>query len=341
MEVISKIINQKWCVAKHADSGYLTPEHFSWVQEELPTLQDGEFLVRTVYLSLDPTNRIWMMSSDSYLPALKIGDTMRGGGIGIVEESKNPHFKKGTYVQGLVNWQKYIVAHSHSGFSPLEKNPNLPLTAYLGLFGMIGLTSYFGLMDIGKPKANETVLVSTAAGAVGSLVVQIAKAKGCKVVGLTGSDEKCAWLEELGITAINYKKPNLAQKLAEACPNGVDVYFDNVGGEILELALDLMNLGGRIVACGAISQYNNDTPSVAPRNLFLMVSKRLTMQGFIVIDYFPRAAEAYQELGQLLMQGKLQYKVDIVTGLENAVSAVNKLYDGSNQGKLVVKVSEE
>jgi len=311
---------------------------FQWTQEPVRALNDGEFLVHIEYLSLDPTNRGWA-ERDTYLPAVKLGDVMRGGAIGIVEESRNPNFKTGDHVSGLLGWQEYAISDG-TGVAKLPEIPELPLTAHLGLFGHIGLTAYYGLLDVGLPKAGETLVVSGAAGAVGSLVGQIGKIVGCRVVGIAGSDEKCRWLTgELGFdAAINYKTENVLEALKRECPNGIDVAFENVGGQILDSVLALINLGARISLCGMISQYNATDRPQGPANLFMLIVKRARIQGFLVSDYMARAAEAMSKLGGWYVEGKIKYRVDVVEGLEQTPRAVNKLFDGSNQGKLVVKV---
>jgi hypothetical protein len=217
------------------------------------------------------------------------------------------------------------------------------LTAYLGLFGIIGPTAYFGLLDIGQPKAGETLVVSAAAGAVGSLAGQIGKIKGCRVVGIAGSDEKCRWItEELGFdAAINYKTEPVQERLKTHCPDGIDVYFENVGGEILDAVLSLINVRARIVICGLISQYNAKEPVPGPYNFRAILTQRARVEGFIILDYRDRFMEAFEALGRWLAEGKLHYRVDVIDGLENAPRALNKLFDGSNKGKLIVKVSEE
>ena len=330
--------NRQWRLAARP-VGVFKDSDFRWSEEPVPELKEGEFLVHNLYLSLDPTNRGWANETDTYLPAVKLGDVMRGGAIGVVEESRNPNFKNGDHVAGLLGWQDYAVTDG-AGLSKLPEIPGLPLTAHLGLFGHIGITAYFGLLDVGQPKAGETLVVSAAAGAVGSLVGQIGKIVGCRVVGIAGSDEKCRWLtEDLGFdAAINYKKENVAEALKRACPNGVDVDFENVGGEILDAVLAQMNIGARISLCGMISQYNATDRVPGPYNLVMLVVKRARIQGFLVSDYMSRAAEAMTALGRWFMEGKIKYRVDVVEGLEQAPRAVNKLFDGSNQGKLVVKV---
>jgi len=332
--------NRQWLIAARPH-GLVKESDFRWNEASLPELADGQVLVRTIYLSLDPTNRIWMNEADSYLPALRLGDVMRGGGIGVVEESRNSGFAKGDIVQGLLGWQLYSLLDG-AGLTKLPKLP-VPLTAFFGLLGHIGLTAYFGLLDITQPKAGETLVVSTAAGAVGSLVGQIGKIKGCRVVGLAGSDEKCRWIkDDLGFdAAINYKTENVYESLQRHCPQGIDIYFDNVGGAILEAALNLINMHARISVCGQITQYNSDRPAPGPSNLAMLIMKRARMEGFLCFDYTPRAEEAFTQLIGWAMQGKLKYRVDVVEGLENTPRALQKLFDGSNTGKLIVQVGPE
>jgi NADPH-dependent curcumin reductase CurA len=338
---MSALVNHQWRVAARPD-GLIKDSDFRWAEEAVREPGENEVLVRTTYLSLDPTNRVWMNDADSYLPALALGDIMRGAGIGVVAASRSARFAEGDVVQGLLGWQEYAVTNGDE-LLKLPKNAGLPLTAFFGLLGHIGLTAYFGLLDIGEPKPGETLVVSTAAGAVGSLVGQIGKLKGCRVVGLAGSDSKCRWIEdELGFdAAINYKTENVAEALKRHCRGGIDVYFDNVGGEILEAVLNQINMRARIALCGAITQYNASAPSPGPSNLSNLIMKRGRMEGFICFDYVDRAAEASGELIKWLLQGKLKYRVDVVDGLENAPGALRKLFDGSNTGKLLVKAGPE
>ena len=334
-------INRQWCLATRPVD-LIAESNFEWRQEPVPTLEEGQILVRNIYLSLDPTNRGWLNEEENYLPPVAIGEVMRGIGIGVVEQSRNVNFLEGAFVQGFLGWQDYAVTDG-TNLSELPKDPSIPLTAYLGLFGFIGMTAYFGLLDIGKPKVGETLVVSGAAGAVGSLVGQIGKIKGCRVVGIAGSEEKCRWLkDELGFdAAINYKTESVLESLQQHGPDGIDVYFENVGGEILDAVLSLINLRARIVLCGLISQYNATEPVPGPYNFVNILIKRAKLEGFIVLDYFDRAQEALADLGQWYAQGKVQYRVDTIDGLENAPSTINKLFDGTNQGKLIIRVSEE
>jgi NADPH-dependent curcumin reductase len=331
-------INHQWRLAARP-VGMINEMDFQWTEEPVPELQDGQVLIRNLYLSLDPANRGWVREEGSYMAPIPLGTVMPGITVGVVEESRNPNFQAGANVQGFLGWQEYAVSDG-AGLSNLPNNPAIPLTAYLGLFGGIGLTAYFGLLDITDPQPGETLVVSAAAGAVGSVVGQIGKIKGCRVVGIAGSDEKCKWIvDELGFdAAINYKTENISQGLKRTCPKGIDIYFDNVGGEILDAVLAMINLRARISICGMISQYNATSPVPGPYNLINLLVRRAKMQGFIVIDYLPRAQEAIPELIKWHMEGKLKYRVDIVEGLKEAPQAVNKLFDGSNQGKLIIKL---
>jgi NADPH-dependent curcumin reductase len=334
-------VNRQWCLATRP-VGAIAESNFEWKQEPIPTLEEGQILVRNIYLSLDPTNRGWLNEGDNYLPPVAIGEVMRGFCIGVVERSHNAKFPEGTLVQGFLGWQDYAISDG-TDLNQFQKDPSVPLTAYLGLFSFIGMTAYFGLLDIGKPKAGETLVVSGAAGAVGSLVGQIGKIKGCRVIGIAGSEEKCRWLrDELGFdAAIDYKTESVLESLQQHCPDGIDVYFENVGGEILDAVLSLINLRARVVLCGLISQYNATEPVPGPHNLINLVYKRAKLEGFLALDYFDRAQEALADLSEWYAQGKIQYRVDVIEGLENAPSAINKLFDGTNQGKLIIKVSEE
>jgi NADPH-dependent curcumin reductase CurA len=319
--------------------GLFKESDFAWHEAPVPELSNGDVLVRNVYLSLDPTNRVWA-TQDSYMPMVPLGSVMRGGAVGVVEESRNPAFSPGDIVQGLLGWQLYYISNG-ADLSKLPKG--VPLTAFMGVLGHIGLTAYFGLIDIGQPKEGETLVVSAAAGAVGSLVGQIGKIKGCYVVGLAGSDEKCRWLkDDLGFdAAINYRAGNIQQAMKAACPRGIDIYFDNVGGEILEAALNLINLRARIPLCGMISQYTATAPVPGPSNLARLIMCRARIEGFLVTDYLPRAGEAIPHLAQWMQTGRLKFKLDVADGLRAAPLAANKLFEGTNTGKLVVKVSQE
>ena len=330
-------VNHQWRLAARPE-GLIKESDFTWTEEAVPELQEGQFLVRNLYLSLDPTMRMWA-TRDTYLPAVPIGDVMRGGTIGVVEESRNANFKVGDHVSGLLGWQEYAVTDG-KGINALPNLPGVPLTAHFGLFGHIGLTAYFGLLDIGQPKTGETLVVSAAAGAVGSLVGQIGKIKGCRVVGIAGADDKCKWIvDELGFdAAINYKTENVPEALKKHCPNGIDIDFENVGGEIMDAVLAQINLRARVVLCGLISGYNATTPVPGPYNFANILIQRARVEGFIVLDYAPRAMECMMEMGKWLMEGKIKYRIDEVDGLKGAPMALNRLFEGANIGKLVVKI---
>jgi len=334
-------VNRQWRLAARP-VGLIKESDFEWHEEPIPTLGEGKILIRNIYLSLDPANRGWVREVKSYIPPVAIGEVMRGVTIGVVEQSRHADFRAGDIVQGMLGWQEYAVTDG-VGITRLPTDPVLPLTAFLGLFGIIGPTAYFGLLDIGKPKAGETLVVSAAAGAVGSLVGQIGKIKGCRVVGIAGTNEKCHWItEELGFNAaINYKTESVGEGLKTHCPDGIDVYFDNVGGEILDIVLSLINVRARIVICGTISQANAKELVPGPYNFRNILTQRGRVEGFIVLDYVDRFQEAFKDLSRWLAEGKIQYRVDLVDGLENAPRAINKLFDGSNKGKLIIKVSEE
>ena len=333
--------NRQWrLAARHV--GLIKESDFEFHEESVPGLEDGQLVVRNIYLSLDPANRGWVTDQPSYIPPVPLGEVMRGIAVGVVEDSRHPGFQPGDMVQGMLGWQSYLLSDGR-GLQKLPKDTGLPLTASLGILSHIGMTAYFGLLEVGQPKPGETLVVSGAAGAVGSLVGQIGKLKGCRVVGITGSEEKCRWItRDLGFDhAINYKEEPVVEKLQECCPEGVDVYFDNVGGKILDAVLGRINKHARLVICGLISQYNAEEPVPGPFNFANILVNSARVEGFIVLDFLDRAGEALKDLARWLTEGKLQYRVDIVEGLENAPRALNKLFDGSNRGKLIVRVSDE
>ncbi|MDX9741387.1 MAG: NADP-dependent oxidoreductase [Gammaproteobacteria bacterium] len=339
------IINRQWCLATRPQ-GDLDKGNFRMNESPVPTIRDNEFLIRNIYLSLDPTHRLWAREKDSYMPSVKLGDVMRGFTMGVVEKSNHSEYPVGSVVTGVFGWEDYSVSNGEGFVASVTMDPRLPLTARFGLFEHIGLTAYFGIMDILKPKHGETMVVSGAAGAVGSIAVQIGKVMGCRVVAIAGSDEKCAWLkDELGADeAVNYRKGSLSESLAKACPEGVDTFFDNVGGEVLEAVLDRINMYARIAMSGAISQYGRDDEPYVPSNIYNLLNKRALIQGFIVLDYAADKrwwAKAHDDITLWYLQGRMKYRLDVVDGLENAPTAVAKLFKGTNSGKLLVKVSEE
>jgi hypothetical protein len=311
---------------------------FAFEEQDLREPGDGELLVKVQYISLDPAMRGWMNDAKSYVRPIAIGEVIRAFAIGSVVESKHPRFAVGSHVVGMFGLQEYAVS-SGEGLTPVD--PKLaPLPVMLGTLGMPGLTAYFGLLDIGKPVAGNTVVVSGAAGAVGSVVGQIAKIHGCRVVGIAGGADKCRYLGEIGFdAAIDYKAADVKAALREHCPKGIDVFFDNVGGDILDAALTQLALGARIVICGAISQYNNTTPVQGPSNYLSLLVNRASMTGMLVMDYAPRFAAAVGQMAQWMAAGKLRSREDIVPGLAQFPQALLKLFTGENHGKLVLELA--
>lgn len=319
-------------------AGMPTLDNFQTVDTEVPQINDGEVLVRTLYISVDPYLRGRMRPGRSYVPPFEVNEVISSGAVGEVVESRSPQFQTGDIVTGMMGWRLYNVMKA----AELRKVDArvAPVTTALGVLGMPGLTAYFGLLDIGQPKAGETVVVSGAAGAVGMTVCQIAKLKDCRTVGVAGSDEKNRYLKaELGVDAtVNYKTGAVAQALKEACPQGVDIYFDNVGGEVSDAVLPLLNHGARIVLCGQISLYCLDQPDLGPRpQPYLLVNSAL-MKGFIITEYAARFSEGVTQLAQWLAGGKLKYAETIVEGFENTPQAFIGLFSGENLGKQIVKV---
>ena len=302
----------------------------------------GEVLLKNLYLSIDPAIRGWMSEAKSYLPPIGIGEPIRSGTLSKIVESKADGWSVGQVVQALAAWESYSVVSSRMLHGKVGSIEDIPLSTRLSVLGGTGLTAYFGLLAVGKPQKGETVLVSAAAGGVGSIVGQIAKLKGCRAVGLTGSDEKCAWLiEELGYdAAINYKTTNLQPALNEACPRGIDVYFDSVGGEILNTALTRLNHQGRVVICGAISQINEAELPPGPSNYLQLLAKSARMEGFTTLDFTSRYDEARADLARWIREGKIHYRDDIVEGLDKAPAHLLRLFSGEHRGKLLVKLAD-
>jgi hypothetical protein len=327
-------------ILRSRPKGLLAPGDLQLAEAPVPTIQDGQALARVEYLSVDPTMRVWM-AHDSYLPAVAIGEVMRAAGLVEVVESRHKDFKKGDKVVGLTGMQEYCVIDPAGKRSSFRKVPPIPFlsdTAFLGVLGINGITAYFGMMDIAKPQKGETLVVSAAAGATGSIAGQIGKIHGCRVVGIAGGPEKCKWItEDLGFdAAIDYKQPDWKERLAAATPKGVDIDFENVGGEIMHEVLERMNLHGRVVLCGLISGYTKEDPAL--ESFAKVLVKRLRVQGFIVMDYMDRYMDAATQLGKWKMFGKLKDRETIVEGLEKASDAINMLFTGANIGKLIVKV---
>jgi NADPH-dependent curcumin reductase len=311
---------------------------WSYTEEPVRRPDDSEVLVKTQYLSLDPAMRGWMNEGKSYIAPVQIGEVMRAGGVGEVVESRHPDFRAGDHVYGTLGVQEYATL---SGKTLTKVDAKLaPLPVYLGALGMPGMTAYFGLLDVGKPQAGETVVVSGAAGAVGTVVGQIARIKGCRAVGIAGGAQKCEYLtRDLGFdAAIDYKSEDVKKSLRQHCPQGIDVYFDNVGGDILDIALTQLARKARIVICGAISQYNNTSGFKGPANYMSLLVNRASMTGMVVFDYADRYAEAGREMAGWIAAGKLKTREDIVSGLETFPETLLRLFKGENFGKLVLKV---
>jgi NADPH:quinone reductase len=322
-------------------TGFPKPTDFRLVEAPVPEPGSGELLVRTIFLSVDPYMRGRMNDAKSYARPVELGEMMTGGAVGRVVKSNNPRFQEGNIVEGMLGWQEYTVTGG-DGVRRVDTT-GVPASTALGVLGMPGLTAYFGLLDICHPKPGETVLVSGAAGAVGSIVGQIAKIKGCRAVGVAGGDDKVNHVvHDLGFdAAFNYKKTdNYLQKLREVCPDGVDVYFDNVGGPLTDAVFYAMNQHARISICGQISQYNLEKPEPGPRILWKLIEKRARVEGFLVMDYASRYKEGFQDLKKWVQEGKIKYRESIVKGIENTPAAFLGMLQGQNTGKQLVQVSE-
>jgi NADPH-dependent curcumin reductase CurA len=316
---------------------HITPDLFEVVTLETPELQDGEFLLKQTHMSLDPAMRGWMSAdTKSYIPPVGLGEVMRSSGVAEVVESRNAKFPVGAKVAGMIGWTEYAVSNG-KGLRILPEG--VSAEAVLCVLALPGLTAYQGLMEIAKPQAGETLVVSGAAGSVGSMVGQIAKAEGLTVVGTAGSDEKCRWLEEeLGFDkGINYKSESLAKELAAATPNGVDIYFENTGGPVQHIVFSRMNAHGRIIVCGMIADYNTDKPSAGP-NWMNIIRKRLTIRGFTMPDHYDNVPAMSEKLLAYFMAGKLKYRAHKLKGLESAIEGINLLFTGGNTGKLMVEL---
>ncbi|GBG39093.1 NADP-dependent oxidoreductase [Mycobacterium montefiorense] len=322
-------------------TGRIGPNTFELSEEAVPEITDGEALVRVDWISLDPTNRTWINDTPTYLPPVGIGEVMRAGGLGHVVESKNPNYSVGQIVQGLVGWQEYLVVSDTAPLFGVDVADGVSPSAYMGALGTTGLTAWLGIRDIGKPQPGETVVVSAAAGAVGSIAGQLAKADGARVVGIAGGPDKCRLLtEELGFdAAVDYRADDWAAQLRAATPKGIDVDFENVGGVIMDAVFARLNIGARVALCGLISGYNEADPPPGPRAFGNLLIQRATLQGFIVLDHLGRAAEAAGEIAGLIAAGKLTPLETVVEGFEQLPTAINMLFDGKNVGKLMVKTS--
>jgi NADPH-dependent curcumin reductase CurA len=335
------IVNRQVVLAARP-AGFPSLSDFSVVEAAVGSLVEDQILIEVLYLSVDPYMRGRMRAGPSYAPPVEIGQVMSSGGVGRVIQSRNPRFQEGDIIEGMTGWQEYVVTNG-KGFRKVD--PSLaPVSTALGVLGMPGLTAYFGLTDLGKPKAGETVMVSGAAGAVGSAVGQIAKILGCRAVGTAGGEEKVHWLlEDLGFdAAYNYKDvTDHRAKLGDVCPNGIDVYFDNTGGPVTDGVLMRINERARIVLCGQISQYNEEKHPMGPRLLFNLVIKRARIEGFLIFDYAARYREGLEQLGQWVREGKLKYREQFEDGLENTPRAFLEMLRGANTGKMLVRLKPE
>ncbi len=320
-----------------------TPQEVPMLETPVPEAGPGEIVIRNLYMSLDPAIRGWMSDEPNYIEPIPLGTKVWATTVGRVVQSNSPDFQVGDIALGMNAWEDYSCVPAEAA-TRLEDTFGLPLTNFLSILGATGLTAYFGLLDVGEPKEGDTLLVSGAAGAVGSIVGQIGKLKGCRVVGIAGTPEKCRWLlEDCGFDeVINYREcGDLQAAIAEACPDGVDIYWENVGGETLDAVLMNLAQNARIVFCGWIATYNDSEKRAGPRNLWQLLAKSARMEGFVVKDYVPQFPEGIVALGQWLAEGKIVHREHVVDGLENALDAFHMLFDGRNEGKLIVRIGED
>ena len=339
MEALVSAVNHRFVLAERP-VGLPTRSAWNYLEEPVREPAENEIGVRILYISLDPAMRGWMVDRRSYIPPVQIGEVMRALGLGRVVASRNPKFAVGDYVYGALGVQEYAV-NNGSGMRRVDPKA-APLTVYLSALGMPGMTAYFGLVDIGKPQPGETLVISGAAGAVGALVGQIGKIHGCRVIGIAGGPEKCKYLKDLGFdVAIDYKAAgNIYRALQEHCPKGLDIYFDNVGGDMLEAALALLAKKARVVICGAISGYNATTPPKGPANYLSLLVNNASMTGFTIGDYVPRWGEALAQLAAWYASGQLKSREHVVEGIEKFPETLLMLFSGENHGKLVLKVAD-
>ncbi len=334
-----RMVNRQFLLAARP-LGLVKEADFEYREVTVPDIKAGEVLIRTTYISLDPSMRGQMENRADYVAPLEIGDVMRAGGVGVVVRSEHSDYSEGDLVAGTFGMQDYVVADTnHLRLQKLD--PQIDPTMALGVLGGTGMTAYFGLLELGEPKAGDVVVISGAAGATGSVAGQIAKIKGCTVIGMAGSSAKCVWLtDDLGFdAAINYKTQDVAGELDRLCPTGINIYFDNVGGEILDICLARIAMNARVVICGGISRYNATGPLPGPKNYFNLVFRRARMEGFIVIDYVPRFAEAAREMQTWIEEGRLKQRATVIEGFKELPRALIKLFEGYNIGKLMVKTS--
>jgi len=340
---MSDNINRQWLL-KRRPQGMVSVDDFEYRESPMPEadLAAGEILVRNLYLGFDPAMRGWIEDVPSYIPPVALGEPMRAVAVSEVVASENETYPIGSLVQGMYCWQDYAVARPGDMMQPQALPAGTPPTIPLSIMGITSVTAYFGLLDVGQPKEGETVLVSGAAGATGSVVAQIAKIKGCRVIGIAGGSEKWQWLKERCCVdeTIDYHSEDVGARLGELCPTGIDVFFDNVGGDILEAGIEHIANFGRIALCGGIAGYNDTEPRPGPRNMMHLVTRRVRMEGFVVMDYLDRMDEAMADLMTWLGEGKLAWREDVQEGFENIPSTLLRLYDGRNQGKQMLKLAD-
>jgi NADPH-dependent curcumin reductase CurA len=327
--------NRQW-ILKSRPVGMVKESDFELVSTPIPKVGEGQILIRNRILSMEPAMRGWLDDKPNYLPPVPIGGVMRGITAGEVVDSNLDGYSKGDLVSGMLGWQEYAISDASARPIPRGVDPKLVLS----VLGLTGVTAYYGLLEIGQPKDGDTVVVSGAAGATGSVVGQIAKLKGCRVIGIAGGNEKCAWLTDKAHfdATIDYKSEDVDARLEALCPDGIDVFFDNVGGLILDSALGRLAHGARVVVCGSISGYNAAERPPGPANYYNIVQKRARMEGFVVLDYMPRAGEAVADLLKWVDEGRITWEVDLQTGFENAPRTLLRLYDGSNFGKQLLEI---
>lgn len=331
-------INHQWILVKRPTLGHALAECFEQRESPLPELKDGQYLVKNQLLSFDPTQRMWM-AAETYMPIIPLNSTMRSLALGVVVASKNAHIKEGSRLSGLFGWQEYAIRTEEDRFFDREIPEGISDNAALSVFGLTGLTAYFGMKDVGQVKSGDVVLVSGASGATGSIAAQIARvSKAKKVIGIAGGAQKCAWLKEKAHidSAIDYKSENLAKRIKEEAPDGIDLFFDNVGGNTLDVALANISLNGRIVLCGGISTYGGQDGAI--KNYLNLVIKRASMTGFLCFDHMHKIEQAFKDLSTWVSSGQIAYEVDIECGFDNAPKTIERLFSGQNFGKQLLKI---
>ena len=339
MTISNEIINKKW-VLKERPEGMAKKSDFDLLEEEMSELSENEIMLKNKYISFDPTQRGWLNDAPGYLPPVQIDEVVRAMGVGEVIESKNDNYQVGDLVIGFAGWQTYCKTTPDDAGRFRKLGDKFPIPTTLNVLGATGITAYYGMVELGQVKEGMNVLVSGAAGATGSVAAQIAKINGCHVIGIAGGETKCNWLKnDCGLDeVIDYKNSNVAEELRAKAKGGIDLFFDNVGGEVLEATLNHINLNAKILLCGGISGYNSPEPLPGPRNLMNLVIRRATMEGFLVMDYLPKAQKALEQLEEYLANDKMKHQEDILVGIENCPDALNRLFTGQNIGKQLVEL---